>query len=423
MEKHNKSGNVSFQEAPIRTIKELWDATIKYHSDGIFDTAAMNEVDGRLDPKISYQDLTNVFSAVYANTYWNGLKLDVSILSKSLQSALALNPEQANIYATTALKQWRGMFSRNNMTDTGTIPKLGGITQSPDIVCNNDTEIPLDNLIKNWNSPYWSTPKVGKNYVYVRSQSLSFRGLQQPNVRMFYSTAGFNQPPTSWIQLLTVDGGAKEGRLKPQDGDLGSPFKESTRGCSEAFFFEPKSADHVCIIGVIGAEFFENRLAVDDGNWNSNVWIRNNGAAVWHNVDPQTSSVERLKFYNQDSSEELFSFVLKCRNVPKGYTVELKHEGKDLIFGTRPIQIVDGNEIIGTRVTLPGNYSGDLEILIAGENGELLPENASVTCEMIWKVNDQHKNYLDAVYMHGTIAHLAENRHVSVSLGEFTFHG
>lgn len=422
MEKYAEEGSVSLKEAPIQTIQELWDATIKYHKDGEFDTDAMQKVYDRLNPKIGYQDLTNVFSAVYADTYWNKLNMDSTVLSKSLQSALALSAGQANQYANNALKQWRGMFSRNNFTDTGSIPKNSDFTSSPDIVCSNDTKIPLDNLIKNWNSPYWSIPKVGKNYVYVRSQSLAFKGVQNPGATMFYSTAGFNQPPTSWIQLLT-EAGERTGKLQPQGGEPGDPFEESVRGCSEAFFFEPTSTDHVCIIGIISSDFFENHPEVDAGNWNSTTWIRNNGAAVWHNVDPQTSTVEKLKFYNQDSTDEHFSFILTCRNVPEGYTVELRHAAQGLNFGTGPVSIVKGNETIIQPVTLPGNYSGDLEVIIAGKNGELLPENASVHCKMIWHLTKEHPNYLDAMFSHGTVARLIEGKNVSVSMGEFTFHG
>ena len=255
----------------INNIQQMWDATIGYFIQGVPDTNAMYKVYNRMVATLTYQDIANVFSAVYADKYWQVNLMDFNILSKSLQSALAISPPSlADNYAKNALKLWRGMLVRKTTSDIGQIPVTGTVTASIDIVCNNSTELLPEQLIQNWNSVYWQYPQVGKNYVYTRCQNANFfgdlsnKGASTPKVNMYYTTGGFNQPPSSWLQLTTTDGTNLDGQVILLTGATG-PMPIGTRGCSESFFFNPTSTDHVCIIATIATDYFTNPK-VNDGN-------------------------------------------------------------------------------------------------------------------------------------------------------------
>ncbi len=427
-----KEKKTAVSNGPINTLQEMWNAAISYQQAGVFDTTAMYNIYQLMNPRLTYQDIANVFSGVYADNYWNIVKMDYTILSKNMQSALALSQAVADNCSINAMKQWRGILCRKNKNDTGIIPVQGNYTESIDIVCNNNTEIPPQALIENWNSVYWQTPQVGKNYVYSRCQNVAFQGdlsisgdttKTQPVVLMFYTDGGFNQPPTSWQQLFTAaDPNQTNGKVVLKDGKPG-PMPNGTRGVSEAFFFSPTSSNHVCIIAVVSDSFFSNPLNVSQGNWNSNTWITCNGAAAWHNVDPQQKSEEKLAFYNQDGSSEEFTFIANCRNVPVGSKISLKSIDPKVPFDSGLIEIHHSTQSIEQQVTLPAYYKGQLIVTMMDPKGNLLPANSAIEISMNWRLKKGHKDYAKASYRLGATEKSLNNEELSLHLGSYTFEG
>ena len=420
--KEQSKNEILATSTEIRTITDLWNATIEYYKEGLYDTDAMYNVYRRSTPRITFQDIANVFSGVYADTYWNVVKMDASILSKHMVQALGLSDNQATLYANNAMRQWRGAFSRNNISDTGSIPSQGAYTQSIDIVCNQDSPLMPAQLIENWNNEFWKTPTVGKNYIYVRVQNKDFVGDLAIKAQMFYTTGGFNQPPSSWIQCLTVDGDKQEGDILLLDNKSGV-LNLGDRGASEAFYFNPKSTNHVCVIAAMRDEYFvkNDPLGISGSNWNSTVWITHNGAAVWHNVNPQVNANTELRIFNQDGTNEKFILNAQCRNVPVGYTISF--ESKDKLINSGEITIKKDSQFVQTEFALPGYYEGDVDVKIEGPNGELLPQNAAVELTMLWKLPKGHDFYTKAAETFDALDLVRNERSVLTSLGSYTITG
>lgn len=408
----------------IRTIQDLWNAAIDYFKAGDYDTDAMYKLYRRMNPKLGFQDIANVCSGVYADTYWNITFMDSSFLSKSLQQALALSAPLADSYAKNAISQWRGILSRKNISDIGRIPTSDDFTQSIDIVCNQNTPIQTDALINNWNSRYWQTPQVGKNYVYIRCANVQFLDpITEPVAQMFYSTGGFNQPPTSWIQCLTTDDN-QESPIQLLGGKPG-PMPLGTRGVSGAFSLEPATNDHICVIGAISSEFFTKNQPknIPLGNWNSYTYITHNGAAAWHNFDPQNDIIDRLHFYNQDETPETFAFIATCQNVPVGSKISLSSDDKTLAFTSGAVEVRQSSQTIRKTVTLPGNYKGELKVRLEDPKGNLLPAAASVEIKMVWILNPGHKTYAAAAALPANIHSYIAHADIELPLGTFTLSG
>lgn len=408
----------------IRTIKDLWDAAVEYFNAGEYDTDAMYKIYKRMNPKLGFQDIANACSGVYADTYWNVTFMDSSFLSKSLQQALALSSSLADQYARTAISQWRGVLCRKNISDVGRIPTSDDFTQSIDIVCNQNTPIQPEALINNWNSRYWQTPQVGKNYIYVRCANVQFLDpITAPVAQMFYSTGGFNQPPSSWVQCLRADG-SESSPILLLDGKAG-PMALGTRGVSDAFSLEPPTADHICVIAAVSSEFFTKNQPknIPLSNWDSYKYITHNGASAWHNFDPQKALVDTLHFYNQDETPETFAFVVSCKNVPIGSKISLTHEDKNLTFTTGAVEVKQSAQVIRKTVTLPGNYKGELKVRLLDPKGNLLPSSSAVEIKMVWIINPSHKLYNAAAALPVNVDAFVTDSNVELSLGTFTLIG
>lgn len=409
----------------IRTIQQMWDKAIEMQSNGAFDTEAMYAIYKNMNPKLTYQDIANVCSGVFADTYWNNIFMDPSFLAKSLVQALGLDLPNATNIAGIAMSQWRGILCRKNIGDIGTIPTRNDYTQSVDIICNQNTELNTDQLIEQWNNQFWQTPQVGKNYIYARCANTNFKGaITNPQLQMFYSTGGFNQPPTAWIQCFTVANNTAIGNVV-LEGEKEGPIAPGIRGVSEAFYLNPSSNAHICVIAALTSDFFQknNPLTIPLGNWNSNTYITNNGASAWHNFDPQKSLEDTLKFYNQDDTEEDFTFIARCKNVPEGSKISLKSEDSAVKFDTGEIIVTSSAQVIQKSITLPGNYIGNLKVRFEGPDGKLLPASSALEITQVWKLKHGHVNYLDAVKRLGAIDSLRSLQEVQLSLGSFTITG
>jgi hypothetical protein len=419
------TGVLENETTEIRTIQQMWNAAIEYFHDGEYDTDAMYAIYKRMNPKLGYQDIANVCSGVYADTYWNNTFMDYTFLSKSLQQALALSATLADLYAKNAIGQWRGILSRKNLSDVGIIPTPGDVTQSVDIVCNQNTPVQPEALIENWNSQYWKTPQVGKNYINVRCANVQFLDpIPNPQAQMFYTAGGFNQPPTSWIQCFLAKNDDEYSPILLLDGIPG-PMPVGTRGVSDAFSLEPTSTDHICVIASITTEFFTKNQPknIPLGNWNSYTYITHNGSSAWHNFDPQVSLVDTLRFYNQDETSETFAFVASCKNVPVGSKISLSCEDKAVNFSTGLIGINRSSQVIRKTVTLPGNYKGELKVRLEDANGNLLPASSAVELKLLWILKPGHKSYLDAAEATSNFAAYQNNSEIELSLGTYTLIG
>jgi hypothetical protein len=408
----------------IRTIQDMWNTAIQCFNDGDYDTDAIYLIYKSMSPKLTYQDIANVISGVYGDTYWTGIQMDASILSKSLVQSLGIDRGIADQLSKNAFTQWRGMLCRKNINDVGLIPTPGSYTESLDIVCNENTPLQPQQLIENWNNEFWKTPVVGKNYIYARTQNIAFLGDITPTVQMFYTTGGFNQPPSSWIQCFTEKGNKTEGDIVLLNGKPG-PMGQGVRGASEAFFFNPTSTDHVCVIAVVAYDFFASNdpLKITPGNWNSQTWITHNGAAAWHNQDPQQKAEETFKFYNQDGTEEKFAFLVQCRNVPTGSTIQLRNEDAAAKFDTGVIEIGNESQLIEKVIKLPAYYKGDLKIKIHGPDGKLLPAHAAVEITMAWILEHGHRRYMDAVTQQNAFNTYRNAQDLYLPLSSFTLTG
>jgi hypothetical protein len=401
--------------------QKYWDIGLKCFNDGEVATTAIQRIWAAMAPPASLNVLASIVGSLYADTYWATTKMDRNKLALDLQASLGINPNDCQKAATFAFSKWYGLMVRANFSDAGAIPKLGSLTASPDVIANGKAALTVQQLIAMWNVYVWDPQPNLKNNCYGRAQSINIQEpIAKPILRMYYSDAGFNPPPTSWIQMFTFTGSSP---VSDMQGTTPGPVPVGGRIANvDSFAFTPAGSGHYCMIAAVGTEFFTNNPLDTPGNWNSMEWLTNNGAAGWHNVDVPLGKDSLLKFYNQDSTPEHFAFEAHSAKVPAGTIISLGFADKQLAQTqpTQSVKIVKGYEVVGTEAEIPPHYTGDLRLSI---DGKPLPADASVDVRLYWRIPPGHRNYLQAVDHLGDIRALNQRTEVHVPLGNFTFIG
>lgn len=402
-----------------------WDLALDCFNRQLTDTQAIQTVWQAMPPPANLATLATIIGAIYANTYWATSKLDPALLSAALQAALGLNKSDCDRAAKTAFQKWYGLLVRDNFQDFGGIPKPDPATGSPDVIVNGAATLTVQQLITMWNQ-YVYTPQPGlKNNTYARAASVNIQvPITEPVVRIFFSDAGFNTPPQSWIQLFTFEGASATSPLENMNG-LTTIEPTQRSASSQSFNFQPPGAGHYCLVTTAGSEFFTNNPLDQTGNWDSQQWVHYNGAAGWHNVDVPSSNEETLKFYNQDSRPERFLFEAHCSKVPDGTFVTLECADSGLIYpiSSGRTKITKDYQVVSAEAELPPNFSGDLKVRFETPYGKLLPEGSSVDAQMHWILPQGHTHYVQAMEQLGDYRLGALGQPAKLGMGNFTFLG
>jgi hypothetical protein len=402
----------------VASYPSAWDVAVKCKNDQLTDIQAIQAVYEALPPPALLSTVATIVGAIYADTYWVRTRMDPSILSASLQKAGGWYKADCDKAAQGALAKWYGLLLRSNFNDAGLIPRGSDLTSSPDVLTNMDGPLDKSTMLRKWNSRFYNAAPGMKNYAYARAQSVNIPvEIKQPKVRMFYTTAGFNQPPSSWQILYTFD---KE-VVSPMEDMKPGPIGEGGRCANtKAFNFEHMGSGHYCLIAVASTEFFTNDPTSETGNWNSLQWMTYNGAAGWHNVDVLTSTETTLKFYNQDATPERFVFRAHCSKLPEGTVISLESADHQ-IRATAREQVSRAYQLLSTQeVEVPAHFEGDLKVRIVTPKGAPLPAGASVEVEMLWVLPQNHTHYRDGARSLGVAD---SNQPIRLSMGSFAFVG
>lgn len=409
--------------AAVNPNQPLWDKALDCFNNGFTSTQAIQAVWQIMPPPGSLTLLATVIGAIYADTYWNIIKLDPTLLAADLHAAIGQNQSDCNKAAGIAFQKWYGLLVRANFGDSGFIPKSDPVTASPDVVVNGQVTLTVQQLISMWNQ-YDYGPVQGKNNTYGRAQSVNIQvPIHQPVLRMFFSDAGFNPPPQSWIELFTFTGSSSTSAMQ---GMVAGPIGVGEKCANvDSFSFTPPGDGHYCVIAVAGTEFFTNNPLDQTGNWDTQTWIHSNGAAGWHNVDKSNSNEESLKFYNQDSRPERFVFEAHCANVPEGTKVSLECSDGRLAYpiASGVVKISKGYQVVSTEAELPPNFAGTLKLRYETPNDGLLPEGASIDVRMGWIIPQGHARYFDAAKQTGDLGSYALARPITIGMGNYAFIG
>ena len=408
------------QAAAANPNQQYWDLGLSCFNEGQTATATMQALYNAWLPPFNLNLLAAIVGALYGDTYWARTRMDRDLMAYNLQAALGMNPADCQKAANFAFSKWYGLQVRANMSDQGQIPRDSNVTNSPDVVVNGQAPLSVQQLINLWNVYTWDLAPGLKNYAYGRAQSLNIQlPITAPVLRMYYSDAGFNPPPSSWVKLFTFTGSSE---TSPLQGVNAGPIPVGGRSANvNAFGLNVPGSGHYCAISVAGSEFFTNNPSDSGGNWDSYEWITNDGAAGWHNIDVSTGKEETLNSITRMPPRSISS----SRRIParclRELEISLGFEDRKLAGAIRTVgQNLQQLRSCHHRGGSPAHYTGNLVIQLGGKP---LPAGASIDCRLLWALPSTHKNYLQAVAHLGDTRAVQRHEAVRVQLGNFTFIG
>ena len=419
------NGGVQPAELPGPS-QAIWNAVLKAWQNNPADSvAAIRTVWRAMPPPGDLPGLATVTGALFADIYWTMTGFDSNTLAADLNKGTLLNPDVCGSAARQAFTQWHGLLVRANWGDSGLIPRGGSLTASPDVVINPNTELSAAEIISMWNQYVWS-PSQLKNYAYGRAQSAGIGvPIQKPVVRMYFSEAALNPRPQSWTQMFTWAETSPEAPLVTQDNKgIIPPLGRCANDGQNGFNFTPPGGGHFCVITVAGTEFFTNNPLSVPGNWDAGMWLANNGAAGWHNIDRSNSARETVKVHNQDARPERFLFEAHCNRLPAGTTVSLDSDnGLPYRMSSGEVQITEEQQVVTAEAELPPNFDGTLALRYQTPTGGTLPDGSAIDVRMRWIIPQGHGRYVDAARHLGDVEGSLLGRPMLLDLGNFTFLG
>jgi hypothetical protein len=267
-----------------------WDTAVKCLREGKTDIEAIHEVyDALQQPTV--QNLAVIMSAVYADTYWNGVSMDSAKLSNSLQTALGFKKPDADSAANFAFSEWRGLLMRSDIYDNGQIPKTSPLNNSIDILNGGNDTFSLEQLLEKWNSTYWHYECEGVNNIYARAQSKNFQAeISDARAYMYIYSASLNPPPPKALKPLPTSDGQAYSKLY---SNVSKSIPPSENAASNRFIWNNSEDGHYSFICCASTEFFKNDpMSVPIGNMNLHTWQMKNGALGLHNIDVPVISTQ-----------------------------------------------------------------------------------------------------------------------------------
>ncbi len=367
--------------------QQYWDLGLKSFNQGDNAQTALKTLWRRLPPPGDLNLLAAIIGNLYGDTFWSNdkLQMDADLLADYMNAATGINKSDCLRAAKNAYRLWYGMLVRGNTSNDGLIPKTGSYTASPDVLVSGLTTLDPYDMITKWNQTTWGPQPGLKNNTYGRAQNKNLQvPIKQGKIKIYYTSNGFNQPPSSWTQLFTYTGTKQTADLvNINDRNVIRPGERAA--CDTSFGFEPTGAGHYCLIVCAQTEFFANDPASISGtHWNntsSTHWITYNGAAGWHNLNVSQTGEEPLVFYNNDDRPAKFRFIARSRNVPVGSKIGMSVGDLDFAFED---QVVAQDQEISADVEVPANFEGTLDV-----NFPVLPDDGSITFSLVWLVGNE----------------------------------
>jgi hypothetical protein len=336
-----------------------------------------------------------VVGALFADHYWTGSRMNTEQLSADLLATLQKPLADCNRAAVAAFASWSGLLVRSSAADAGAIPRTGNVYDSPDVAVSGSAELSVQELIVDWDQTDWGAIGL-KNFAYGRAASINLQvTVTQPVLRMYVIPAGLGvPPPTEWTQLFTWP--PKPGRAVPLQNIAGSSLLQPGDRCASAspFQWDVQGNDAYSVIALPGSEFFTNDPSlIPSTNWDTAIWIVNNGGAGWRNYSVLTYRM-LLKIRNLDPGVETFALEAHCNGLEPGTRVSLKSEGA-VAFRSSLVTARE-RELLIVQVDLPARHDGRLTLDVVTPRRSAFPPHASIEVRAYWSLPPAHPHHADA---------------------------
>jgi hypothetical protein len=265
---------------------------------------------------------------------------------------------------------YNGILVRQNLGDSGTVPRTGGWTACPDII-QAGTE-PVVNPAGTFTTPTAWIQDVTKpvvknatNYVYIRGKNLG-SAAQAGIARLFAAKQSLFLYPSQWLN----------NPIKTQNDSDTTPIASLAPGAigvtTDPFIWVPSdTSEHHCLVGFVSTPTisFESQqppagvASLDE----LAVWISKTGGTGWHNVqfsEAGAPTFTNKTHYPPSSTAATVRFSISCKSCPIGSQVSFSC-GRPLPNGEYiklpPVTVTTEKQIgFFVEVVVPAGWESDM---------------------------------------------------------------
>ncbi|MEE1888647.1 hypothetical protein [Pseudomonas carassii] len=295
---------------------------------------------------------------------------------------------------------------RNNLADTGKLPRGGSWTGSPDILVAGQTALTTQEMISKYNQAFdEQVQQYYTNNFYVRAKNVSDHNVTQ-NLYLFQVPQSVFLAPNVWYNedsLMIYNSVVPDPENPGKTKEVRQNYQTITAGpgdivASNAFNWKPLSTEHHCLVAVV-ADSFDAVQAQFPSGVNSSVdqyaaWIYANRNLGWHNVNIQAVSAADVYEHQVPMNQTWDDAVLNCSlfvtNVPVGAEIGFFANnntkwGDSIAVGDTtvpnkpgaPDPTINPKFNVGTTVKIQGGYTGMVTFYI-NFKGKPKPANFSM---------------------------------------------
>lgn len=264
------------------------------------------------------------------------------------------------------MEQYNKILVRSSLTDDGTLPRTGVLSNSPDVIAYgvNKAADPVVFFIENYDTnPSTELKATEKNYIYMRGKDI-VAGLVKGDMYVYFAKDADLNTPKKWVNNL----------LKTSTGKHFNSVVGQAEGSvlvgAEAYEWTPPDpgSDTYSLIGIVVAS---GTVPSFTGVKDFEDFVANNNNVGWNKVTikktppPPTPDLRwKTTFsYEEGQVERDMNFEVSCKDIPVGSYVSFQSDNAD---GPQPpivlnkTMVTATNSRFGMEATVPAGYKGNI---------------------------------------------------------------
>jgi hypothetical protein len=262
------------------------------------------------------------------------------------------------------MTQYNDLYMRCNLSDTGSVPRSGVLSSSPDIIPYGTTPVtdPGTFFTNNHSQDVGQSLTANQqNYIYTRAYNYA-TGPQTGSIYLYYSPASLLLYPSLWSENgLTTSQGVDHVTVSAASAN-------QIVVSNDPFTWVPQliSNDHYCMISRVSTNLNPSPVPqTGDINEFAN-WISTSGGWAWRNVSIVANgspTFTQTINYTQGATAGILQFVLQCQNVPVGAQVAFScgTPGPNPLINLPPTTVTNGSSfVIGMVSNIPANFVSNI---------------------------------------------------------------
>lgn len=290
------------------------------------------------------------------------------------------NKNQTTVEKETTVE----ILIRASLTDDGTLPRKGDVSNSPDVIPYGTQEAENPNVffIKNYEENVNANLMASKqNYIYMRGQDL-IAELQQGDMYVYYALNSELDTPRKWEKnILKTAAGRNYNTVTGQS-------EGSILVGLYPYLWTPPETYEGNLYSLIGVVVPSGTIPDFSGIDNFEEYVEHNKTIGWTKVTidptpPPPTPTQRWKTtfaYDQGEEEKEMFFNMNCKNIPSGTFISFSSDnttGPNPVIKLDKTKVTDSNGTYGIQSNVPAGYKGNISFNFFCEDTP--PEESSIT--------------------------------------------